>query len=101
MSDLHNGYTGLQSKILEYLADEYSKKGRLSFMNWSTSTTSKDEKDDFDVIYQYLNVALSLQTMKDYNSLSVFQGTKSDYFKSSDGGIQIPYMEYQVTLLCK
>jgi len=27
--------------------------------------------------------------------LSVFQGMQSDYFKSCDGGIQIPYVEYQ------
>lgn len=97
MTDLHNGYTGLQSKVTEYLADEYKKKAKLNFTNWFHTTKADEEPGKSTDIYKYLNIALTLQNMKEYLSLMVLQSTQLEILGGNDSSsIKIPSVEYQV-----
>lgn len=96
MTDLHNGYTGLQSKVSEYLADEYKKKAKLNFSNWFHTTKVDKEPGKSTDIYKYLNVALTLQSMKEYLSLMVIQSTQSNILDGNITSIKIPSVNYQV-----
>ena len=97
MTDLHNGYSGLQSKVSEYLADEYKKKAKLSFTNWFHTTKADEEPGKSTDIYKYLNIALTLQSMKEHLSLMVLQSTQADILnRNNSSSIKIPNVEYQV-----
>lgn len=97
MTDLHNGYTGLQSKVSEYLADEYKKKAKLNFMNWYHSSEEDNTSKD---IFKYLNIALTLQNMKEYVSLMVIQATQSEFFGANRfSPVRIPGIDYQVSMI--
>jgi len=79
---------------MEYLADEFHKKAKLSFLNW---TISKEDINEKDLIYQYLNVALSLQSMNEYSSLSVLQSTTQCLFQKNSHAVEVPHLDYKVS----
>ncbi|XP_069506090.1 protein misato homolog 1 isoform X2 [Ambystoma mexicanum] len=66
LCDLHDGFSGVGSKVTEILHDEYPGKGILT---WGTSPAVHTEKSPVKQVYRLLNSVLGIVALSTHSSL--------------------------------
>jgi hypothetical protein len=93
LTDIHDGFSGLMSKVLEELHEEYRNKTVLPFANL-VHTYNLVESGTVDPI-PWLNVALSLQSFHDFSTMFVMQGCHSESMTNKVQEITMPNLLYK------
>lgn len=88
-TDVHDGFTGVTSKLLEELHDEYRNKTVLPFLNFPL----KENFANKDPI-PWLSTALLFQSLGKYSSLFAVQGLNCNLMSKGPEDIHLPSLDY-------
>lgn len=92
-ADIHNGFSGISSSLLENVYEEYTKKCSLAYINWPIHSITKQES-----VYEDLNAALTIQSYREHCSLFVLQSLQKDLFCQEPTNVILPNINYKMEL---
>lgn len=93
--DCYDGFSGVGTSVLSFLADEYSAKSRFTFAVTPTIVSDKTARDRSCRI---INSALSLYHGSELGSLYLPLSLSSTLWKSIGNSVTLPYLDYKADL---